>query len=161
MDGDKKVKYRCVIISGFPGVGKSTAAEKIKYVMDAESSGYHYEFDCKTGEMIERDDWVQHYVDFIQRESTQENYGLNYLLVSSHAEVRAEMIKRGIPFIFVVPDQGLKNEYMKRFLKRGSPVEFIKYMYDHWTSFFAGVVNGGAPVIYLNSGEYLSDLIGV
>ena len=161
MEDNKKLKYRSVVISGFPGIGKSTAAKKSKYVIDAESTGYHYEFDYKSGEMVERDDWVQKYVDFIQHESTKEKCGQNYLLVSSHKEGREEMITRGIPFVFVLPEPGLKDEYMKRYLKRGSPVEFIKYMYDNWTSFSVGVVGSPVPVIWLKSGEYLSDLIGV
>lgn len=156
---DKKPKYRCTIISGFPGIGKSEAANKSRYVIDFESTPYHYKYDYKKGEMIEQENWVQHYVDLIQQESTQEKYAINHLLVSSHAEVRREMTKRGIPYVVVAPNEKLKYEYLKRYLKRGSTVEFIKYMNDNWRDFFSGIAVETAPVVYLDSGEYLSDLI--
>ena len=79
--------------------------------------------------------------------------------MSCHKEVREELKNRGIDYIIVLPTIEQKNEYLKRWLKRGSTIDFIKSMNDRWEDMIKSCEEDEAPKIYLSSGEYISDLI--
>ena len=135
------------IICGFSGVGKSSVCNN--NIIDLDSSNY------------KKDDlWPYKYVDDIVYEALKNN---NTVLCSCHEEVRRELTNRGISFIIIAPYDDLCNEYSKRWLKRGDSAEFIKYMQKNWIDFHRSIKIDGALnnacVIYLNSGEYISDVI--
>ena len=158
-----------VVICGFSGRGKSTA-EKQSYpnnvqVNDIESSQYHYLEDGS-----ENPDFITDYIDELQRrmkiyDNAYNNMTLYYLL-SCHENVRKELKRRQIPFIIVMPkaDYNIhmfdcRNEYMKRWTLRGDSSEFMTKMYKNWREMIQSCLSNTSPKIYLNSDEYLTDIL--
>ena len=144
------------IICGFSGIGKSTAEQKHKGVIDFESSGYSHKF--VTGFPDEkRNDFPTNYINALC-EHMEKTSNTVYLL-SCHEEVRNELKNRGIPYIIAMPYHSLKEEYIRRWLKRGSSVEFIGMMCDRWDEMIASCERDDAPKIHLDRSEYLDGIL--
>lgn len=144
------------IICGFSGIGKSTAEQRNRMVTDCESSYWSHIWDNGI-EKGRNPQFPNNYINHIE-----EMMGLNpanYFLLSCHESVRNELKSRGLPYIIVMPSAESKNEYLKRWLRRGSPMEFIELMNDRWDEMIASCEADDAPKIYLAEYEYISDLI--
>lgn len=136
-----------MLISAFPGTGKTYLYENQhrygKIIKDSDSSF----FDKKS--------FPENYVDHISNTYKQNDM----TLISSHLTVREELIKRNITYYLVYPDFTLKNEYMKRYLDRGSPAEFIKLINNNWDNWIRSCSEDpNYSKIILNKGEYLFDV---
>lgn len=164
-----------IVISGFPGIGKTECAKKHSDILDLDSSSYH------KGTRRSDPVWVDRYVLDIEQvldgamENTDVRYilasspqeirekmnehgvPLRYILVSSHREVREKMKERGVPYLFVAPDPACKNEYLIRYLKRGSSVSFIEKLSYMWCKYIWPMED--ETVIRLGKGEYLDDIL--
>ena len=164
-----------IVISGFPGIGKTECAKKHFDILDLDSSSYH------KGTRRSDPVWVDRYVLDIEQvldsavdnkdiryilassprevgEKMQEHvFPLRYILVSSHREVREKMKERGIPYLFVAPDPACKNEYLIRYLRRGSSVSFIKKLSDMWCEYIWPLED--ETIIRLGKGVYLDDIL--
>ncbi len=149
---------KAMVICGFPGVGKTSVANNRINILDAESSAFSWIIDPEHLEKGRKRDpnFPLNYIKYIQ--DNMERYDV--ILVSSHQNVRDALKAEGIPYIIVAPWAELKNEYMIRYLRRGSEIEFIDLMQNAWGDFLRGIEVDGAPVIYLDSGKYLSDVLG-
>lgn len=143
------------IICGFSGVGKSTAEQKAKNVIDFESSAYSHDWTRLIG--TKNTDFPRNYIDAVI-EHMENNHNCIYLL-SCHEEVRKELKDRGFEYIIVMPNDWQRNEYVKRWLKRGSSVEFIGSMYDRWNEMIKSCEDDSSPKIYLNENEYIFDVL--
>lgn len=149
---------RALVISGFPGVGKTTL-ERYERIIDLESSGFHW-FETP-GEFVPtvrhlHPEWPRNYVKKIDELS--QNY-MKIVLISAHAEVRELLQKQKIPYIIVCPTLDCKNEYMIRYLRRGSDAEFIAKMYQSFRESLVSLADDPAPKIYLARGQYLQDVL--
>ena len=129
-----------------------------------ESSGFHYKFDPESREFTPNPDWPTNYLDAIEQAYLNDHNEV--ILISTHEYVVQSLLNnRELPVIFVVPEADLRNEYMIRYLKRGSDPEFIYSMYENWDFFIEKihkfVTNDGrkVPVINLKSGQYLRDVL--
>lgn len=134
------------ILSAFPGCGKSHlfATPSKLLISDSDSSQF------------DKTEFPYNYVDHIQ-----EKHLVNDLcLVSSHAEVRAEMKQRNLRYTLVYPARSCKSEYLARYARRGSPAAFIEMMDKQWDNFLDSCEADDAPSIVLEPGQYLSDVIG-
>lgn len=134
------------ILSAFPGCGKSHlfATPNKLLISDSDSSQF------------DKAEFPHNYVDHIQ-----EKHRVNDLcLVSSHAEVRAEMKQRNLRYTLVYPARSCKAEYLARYARRGSPASFIEMMERQWDDFLDSCEADDAPSIVLQPGQYLSDVIG-
>lgn len=156
---------RALVISGFPGVGKTTL-ERYERITDLESSGFHWswvpgdpfgEEQPAPPELRLNPLWPKNYIDKIDKLS-KENYQ-KIILVSAHAEVRELLQKQKIPYIIVCPTLDCKNEYMIRYLRRGSDAEFIATMYQSFRERLTSLADDPAPKIYLARGQYLQDVL--
>jgi hypothetical protein len=146
------------IICGFSGIGKSTAEQKNRRIIDFESSIYSHNFNCELGIMGAKNiNFPRNYIDGLI-ELIEKDVATYYLL-SCHKEVRDELKARGLDYIIVMPTKDQKNEYLKRWLKRGSSDSFITMMNDRWDEMIKSCEEDNAPKIYLDKGEFLSDLI--
>ena len=157
-----------LIICGFPGVGKSTAAKTNINAVDCDSTHFHYKTDWAqiakneptdnehSKKQKENPNWVSEYVDHIELMSSQ--FGYQYVFVSSHIEVRTEMDVRGLQYICVVPDKNLKDEYLIRYIKRGNEFDFINKLSFNWGDWLDEIERCGMLVIHLKSGQFLSDI---
>jgi hypothetical protein len=143
-------------ICGFSGVGKSTAAQKSRYVVDMESSAYSRLWNNGV-DGGKNPAFPGNYIDGLEQLG-REGCGKVFLL-SCHKEVRDELKKRGIPYIIVLPRYAHKNEYLRRYLKRGSDIEFIESMNNGWVEMHISCEEDSAPKIYLEEGEYITDVL--
>ena len=148
-------KYRNLIICGFPGVGKSSAAEICKNILDLESTPFHFWDDGKS----EDPNWFVRYVNEIEKSANDARY--NYILVSTHKLVRSEMQYRGIPYIIVTPLAKLKDEYLSRYVKRGDCYDFIETLNINWEQWIEDFANDDVPIIHLDAGETMRKLLPV
>lgn len=148
---------KAIIICGFPGVGKTTAANNRKNLLDAESSAFSWVFDPEKFDERQRDpNFPENYIDYIE-----ENMGeYDIIFASSHAAVREKLAARGIQYMIVAPRKELKNEYLIRYLKRGSDIDFIELLNEKWDEFLTGIENDGAPVIWLDAYTVIADVVG-
>jgi hypothetical protein len=146
------------VICGFSGVGKSTADYKNKYVFDFESSAFSHIWEAgRCGEKNAA--FPANYVDALC-EHMDEHHDATYLL-SCHQEVRDELKKRGIDYIIVMPDILHRSEYIKRWLRRGSSMDFICFMNERWLEMIRSCERDSAPKIYLKENEYISDILNL
>ena len=151
-------KITGLIICGFPGVGKTTAENMVKGVADVESWGFRWKVD-KDGFQThdENENWVCDYVSHIKDMASQ--YGYPYVLVTTHKKVREEMDKERIPYVVVVPDRGLRDEYLIRYIKRRDKYSFIKTVYDHWDEWLDEIEASDGPIIHLSAGQTITDIL--
>ena len=154
----KNEKINGIIICGYPGIGKSTAASNKMNIEDAESRAYSHDFDPDTCTETKNESFPGNYVDALEKLASK-NCGYEYVLASCHKEVRDELDKRGLPYIVVMPHFNCKDEYLQRYIKRGDSAEFIGKMYWNWEKWHNEIDNSGCPVVHLWEGQNLSDIL--
>ena len=149
---------KAIVICGFPGVGKTSVANNRMNILDAESSAFSWNWNPENLERgRERNpEFPENYIKFIRE--NMEKY--DFILGACHGVVRDTLKAEGIQYIIVAPKRELKNEYLIRYLQRGSDVDFIESLNENWGKFLDDVENDGAPVIWLDAGDYLSDVLG-
>jgi hypothetical protein len=135
-----------MVISAFPGCGKSHyfRNNSDKIVLDSDSSTF------------DKSDFPRNYIQHIK-----ENIGkVDIIMVSSHKEVRDELVKNGIEFTLVYPESNIKEDYIQRYIDRGSPESFIKLLNNNWENWISELEEQtGCDKIKLKKGQYLSDVI--
>jgi len=145
------------IISAFPSSGKTYLAThgwEGNTFMDSDSSSFSWLADGIT----RNPEFPSNYISHIKS-----NIGkVDYILVSSHIDVRRALSEEGLCWSYVVPDKTLMAEWVGRCYLRGNPDGFIKALvvnWDEWTK------NSLDPLpnalIKLKGGEYLTDRIGL
>ena len=135
-----------IIISGFPGVGKSFLGKNNDDFIDLDSSRY-------AGE----DRWRRY------KERIEDALGIyKYIFVSSHQETRDILNELGLKYYVVYPDKNLKEEYLKRYKERGSKEDFIDLMNNNFESFIDSIENNspnGVKVKLTKSDDFLKTVI--
>jgi adenylate kinase family enzyme len=138
-----------VLISGFPGVGK-TFLTKENFglnIIDSDSSRYSKSVS-----------FPNNYVDHIEEVLAANCFDV--ILISSHRSVRKELVSRKICFYLCYPSEELKEEYLKRYKDRGSSLEFVKMLSENWNKFIKELnQQEGCTHLILTTGEYLRDKI--
>lgn len=134
-----------ILISAFPGVGKSYLKENSSLsIKDSDSSKF------------DKSDFPANYIRHIK-----ENMGkCDIILISSHDIVRKALVEEDLSFFLVYPDKSLKNEYIERYKQRGSDENFVKLLDEKWNEWINDMENqeGKCQKIVLSSDEYLSDI---
>lgn len=134
------------VISGFPGVGKSTLFKQGISCLDSDSSTF------------DKSDFPRNYIEHIKLNLEKDEY--DYIFVSSHKVVREALVEAGIAFTLVYPDMNLKYEYLERYQDRKSPPAFLTLMMDNWESFISDCEKQlGCTKIALQEGQFLSDVL--
>lgn len=131
-----------MIICGFPGVGKSYAGKQydnLTHWIDLESTPFNRNWDM--------------YIDTACYLS-QQGY---IVMLTSHKELRERLKERGINYTVVLPKDtdDVKDEYIKRYTRRGSSEEFIKNIKNKWSEYTKSYE--WERVIRLEKNEYISD----
>ncbi len=115
-----KKNIETIVVSGFPGVGKSY------YVSRGEGSdympqGFAIDSDSST---FDKSNFPKNYIEHIKS-----NIGkVKIIFVSSHKEVRDALVDAKIDFTLAYPYANLKDEYIERYKERGSDDGFINYI---------------------------------
>lgn len=120
-------KSRTRIISAFPGVGKSYFhKENPETCLDSDSSNFSW----IEGTKERNPDFPRNYIEHIKN-----NIGkYDFILVSSHKEVRKELAKNNLFYYLIYPEAyheyGMKEEFIERYRRRGSRQEFLTLLED-------------------------------
>lgn len=119
---------RTKIISAFPGCGKTHFFNQNKNVcLDSDSSLFSWTYN-EDGTKIRNPLFPQNYIDHIK-----ENIGkYEYIFISSHEEVRNALLDECIFFYLVYPSYEMKDSFVDRYIKRGSPKEFVSLVASNW-----------------------------
>lgn len=143
-----------IVVSGFPGVGKSYACDELSYegynVKDMDSS----EFD--------REAFPDNYLNEI--EVLLKKKKLDVLFVSCHEEVRRGLENRGIKYVLVYPEEYLKAEYIRRYVNRGSSEMFVSLLDDNWTDWIEKLEHEEADElktirVIMDEDDYVLDIV--
>jgi len=121
---------RTKIISAFPGTGKSYYYNKHKdSCIDSDSSEFSWVKDKDGNNTKERNpNFPQNYIDHIKN-----NIGkYEYIFVSSHKDVRDSLKDNCIFYYLFYPDRSRKDEFLERYVQRGSPETFVKLIDVNW-----------------------------
>jgi hypothetical protein len=119
------------IISAFPGVGKTTFFKSQEKGMVLDSDSSQFSWVTEDGVRKRNPEFPRNYIRHIQS-----NIGTcKYILVSSHKEVREALTNACLFFHLVYPSLDRKEEFIQRYVDRGSPKQFIDLLrqnYDAW-----------------------------
>lgn len=121
---------RTKIISAFPGTGKSVYHKKHPdTTLDSDSSNFSWVKDENGNNTKTRNpNFPQNYIDHIKS-----NIGkYEYIFVSSHKQVREALLDNCLFFYLVFPDDRRKDEFIKRFKKRGNDDKFVELLDKNW-----------------------------
>ena len=130
------------IISGFAGIGKTTAALKYDNVIDLESSKFFFklpnnlsikEYEKLKGDMSRpiNHTGLSDYVEAIIQ--AQKNY--DYVLIAMFPDLIKELNDRQIDVQIVLPNINDKKYYKDRYQNRGNTDTWIKNMLTSWDSY--------------------------
>lgn len=150
-----------VVISGFPGVGKSYAASNnVKYkILDLESSEYSWIKSRKPdGSKNRNPKFPGNYIEAIIKNLDK----YDAILVSSHLYVREAMYDANIKYNLAIPYSTLREHYIHRFINRESDVKLIKAVMNNWYDWLDDIISrefNRCRIHYLDYNEYLSDII--
>jgi len=153
-----------LVISGFPGVGRSSYAQDHPSVLNIDSPEFSWLRDAdgtiKTdanGAKIRHPDFPNNYMEHIRG-----NMGYaDIIFVSSHDNVREALNKVSIPHVLVYPAAEMKDEMVKRYIDRGSPQSFVDLIKKNWDNFINSMKNDPCPnKVELKPGQYLKDVLG-
>lgn len=122
---------KTIVISAFPGVGKTYFMQNNKdiKILDSDSSEYSHIVN-QQGQKVINPEWPKNYMDHLKKQIAKQEW--DYILVSSHEVVRTKLARNFIEYYLVYPDEKLKKEYLKRYKDRGSDKNFIKLLNDNF-----------------------------
>lgn len=135
-----------IIISAFPGTGKTYYYKNTRkvIVMDSDSSKWP------------KEGFPENYIKHIKENINS----VDVIFVSTHKEVRDAMSRKGLEFMLVYPNRDLRDEYMMRYLDRGSDVAFVKLLYINWNKWLDELEDQlCACHWHLQRGEYISHIM--
>ena len=141
-----------VVISGFPGVGKSfaTCGSDVR-ILDSDSSVFSW---ISPG--VRDPKFPENYMEHIR----SNNGSVDVIFVSSHEVVRDALRENRIPYVLVYPRRDLKAEYIQRYRMRGSDEKFIEFISAHWDEFLDSIEKETYPRLeQLGAGMYVSDIL--
>lgn len=148
---------RTKIISGFPGIGKTEFYKKHSDTcLDSDSSNFSWSID-EVNVKIRNPNFPQNYIDHLK-----ENIGkYEWILVSSHKEVRDALLDNCIFFYLVYPSNSLKYVYLERYKNRGDNGTFIKLISDNWDNWINEIysIPNGCKHIQLIKDNYLEKVL--
>lgn len=102
-----------MIICGFPGTGKSWMARHSRWV-DLESTPFERDF-----------------MRYAMVAKHMHDNGYN-VMVSTHEEMIMRLEQLEVPYTVIVPPLSDKEIYSRRYMARGSGVEFTEYIARNW-----------------------------
>ena len=116
------------IIAAFPGTGKSTYYREHPNCLDSDSSEWSWL--VVDGVKERHPEWPSNYINHIKENIDNEE--IEWIFVSSHKEVRDALIESEITFNLLYPEIILKEDYLYRYVQRGSPESFVNLISKNW-----------------------------
>lgn len=161
-----------LVISAFPGCGKSSIFNNgeeynlvpVPFNKDLlelgkieRKEGQTLVFDSDSSN-FDKTHFPGNYISYIK--SLLEMFDDVVIFVSSHIGVREALAKAGVEYVLVYPEPYLKQQYLDRYVKRGSPDGFIKLLDEKWLEWLDSCEKDKNAISHykLSNGQYLSDL---
>lgn len=156
-----------MIFVAYAGTGKSFSAEKLDEVLDMAIVPYKYKFpkdygaerfsECDKGcvEYPFDENYPEKYVTDILK--NRENY--NHILIPSDNRVMNILDAKNIEYVLCYPERGLKDEYLRRYHKRGNSEAFMRIFVDGWDMWIDSFETRRCKKYVMQEGEYLLDVI--
>lgn len=139
-------------LAGFPGTGKSTLHKRASTMtVDSDSSLF-----SKLEDGSPNPNFI---ADYFKHLESLEEKDATLVLISTHEAVLKELQERNYKFTVVVPKQELKEEYLERYKKRGSPQALIDIIDKNWDTWLEDIKSKYKNVYELSSGEYIADYV--
>ena len=141
----EKKQNKALLVSAFPGCGKTWLyTNSGKTVLDSDSSTF------------DKSDFPQNYIEHIKQNLDK----ADIILISTHSDVREELVREHLPFTLVYPCRECKNEYIERYKKRGSDQGFVALLDKMWDTWIDELeAQKGCEHIVLWHNAFLSDAI--
>ncbi len=129
-----------VIISGFPGIGKTYLKQNNPQTIIADSDSSEYSWIVNDdGQKVRNPDFPKNYIQHIS--NLYEDDDTEIILVSTHKDVREGLELAELPYIIVYPAKELKEQYLSRFERRGSPDAFLQVLSENWDAWIQDIEN--------------------
>lgn len=142
---NKKIIITTNVCAAFCGTGKTYLCNKF--------TDKYMEFECWK---YTTSDFPLNYINDIKSKIKK----INYIFISTNPVVLKELYKQKIKVNLIYPDINLKNEYLLRFVKRGSHSDFIKTLDKYWDDWINELNKQNyCKQTVLKSGEYLQNVI--
>lgn len=141
-----------IIISGFPGIGKTTFVRNHPEldVLDSDSSAFSTS-----------PDFPQNYINHVKDRLGK----VDVILLSSHKAVRNALVANNIKHFVVFPAEiddldryAAKAEYLRRYKDRGNSEDFINLVNSNWETWVDDIINTAPSWYALFQGQYLEDV---
>lgn len=123
------MKFKSKIVAAFPGTGKSTYFRENERCLDSDSSNFSWIVD-ENGIKTRNPEFPLNYIEHIKENMINDE--IDWIFISSHKEVRDLLIENEIPYYLVFPNVELKEEYLYRYIMRGSPQSFVDLLDSKW-----------------------------
>jgi hypothetical protein len=154
-----------MIIAAYAGTGKTSLANNhpnefvdfacmpYKYVLSPYSN---LEESGKANfNNIMRDEWPYNYVDAILAEK---DCG-KHLLIPTDLSTLMILRYKEVPYILCYPEREAKEEYRRRFVKRGNSADFIAVFIDMWDYFLEAFEKDDyGKLVVLKQDDYLEKI---
>nr|DAX62877.1 MAG TPA: SHIKIMATE KINASE KINASE, PHOSPHORYL TRANSFER, ADP.9A [Caudoviricetes sp.] len=108
-----------ILVSAFPGMGKSFAFNELKdkiKVLDSDSSKF------------DKSDFPSNYIEHIKN-NIKDN---DIIFISSHKEVRDALERENINFDLFYPSKDRRNEFLENYVIRHNNRDFIMKIDKNW-----------------------------
>lgn len=142
-----------ILCAAFPGTGKSY------YCSNGDTSQYVPKGFCTDSDSSKfaKDDFPSNYIKHIKEKITE---GYARIFISSHSEVRSALIDNDLDYVLIYPSITLKDEYIQRYIDRGSNDKFIQLISDNWEIWINDCKKQkGCRHIELKSGQFVSNVV--
>ena len=136
-----------IIVSAFPGMGKSYAYNLLKNdikVLDSDSSKF------------DKDNFPWNYIEHIKDNIDN----CDIIFVSSHKEVRDALNNEGIDFDLFYPSKERRNEFLQNYVSRHSPRDLIMKIDNNWSKWIDEIENENNPHCHLHCLSEQGQFIG-
>ena len=143
-----------VVVSGFPGVGKTTLFSKNEglVLLDSDSSKFSWE---DAANRVRHSEWPANYISHILENMNS----ADAIFVSSHQEVRDALVANDLAFVLVYPGLEMRDEYIQRYKDRGNKSFFVALLEENYEEWIQGLMEQQHCVhVVLKPGQYLSDV---
>lgn len=153
-----------MIIAAFAGTGKTYLGKKYKNVVDLEPAIFKWKFSNDINEIDEkvkgtkkqiRAEWPQNYVNKIIDLDKQ----YDFVLIGLNKDARELLEKMGHTYYLCFPDKNQKEKYLKRYIDRENPEEFIKKQEYYFDKELPMMYKESMPKMILEEEEFLEEYL--